>query len=251
MTMDLPVFYAPPESIVGDVITLSATESRHAVKALRLRRGDLVMVIDGLGRAYRGELTMGESAGRRQVTIVQTLRGFGEPLVKLTLAAGLSTASKFDTVVQKGTELGVSRFIPLLTEKSRIRIEDSKKAASKQKRLERVALSAAKQSRRSLCPAITLPTTFDSLLEQIDKDDLKLIFHRDAPGASSVGKLVSSDTRRVTALVGPESGFSADEVTRAVAAGFHPISLGPRVLRTETAGPAVCALIMSALGELN
>ena len=89
--------------------------------AIDMKRGDLGMVIDGLGRASRGELTMGEGAGRRQVTIVQTLRGFGEPVVKLTLAAGLSTASKFDVVVQKGTELGVSRFIPLLTEKSKVR----------------------------------------------------------------------------------------------------------------------------------
>ncbi len=90
--MDLPIFHALPESIQNDTITLSTAESRHAVKVLRLKRGDLVMVIDGLGRAYRGELAMGEGAGRRQVTIVQTLRGFGEPVVKLTLAAGLSTA---------------------------------------------------------------------------------------------------------------------------------------------------------------
>ena len=249
--MDLPIFHAPPESIQDDVITLSTAESRHAVKVLRLKRGDLVMVIDGLGRAYRGELAMGEGAGRRQVSIVQTLRGFGEPVVKLTLAAGLSTASKFDAVVQKGTELGVSRFIPLLTEKSKVRIEDPKKAASKQKRLERVALSAAKQSRRSLRPIITLPTTFDQMLEQVDKDDLNLVFHRDAPGTSSISQLANPDIRRVTALVGPESGFSADEIERAIAAGFQAISLGSRVLRTETAGPTVCALIMSALGELN
>ena len=251
MSIDAPIFYAPAEAVDGDSVSLPKAESHHAVKVLRLRRGDLVVVVDGLGNAYRGELTIGSGKDLRSVTVRQKMRGWGEPLVKLTLAAGLSKGSKFDTVVQKATELGASRIVPLITEKSMVKMDDPARAASRQKRLEKVALSAIKQCRRSLRPEIPLPLPLDRFLEQTDPNSLNLIFDVSARPGTALTRVMDPGARRVCALVGPESGFSTDEVNRAIEAGFHPVSLGSRVLRAETAGPVVCALIMAFLGELN
>jgi 16S rRNA (uracil1498-N3)-methyltransferase len=171
--------------------------------------------------------------------------------VRLTLAAGLSTGSKFDAVIQRGTELGVSRFIPLLTEKSKVAVDEPKRAKAKVTRWRRVAMAAMKQCRRSYIPEIAVPTGLQSFLEQHESSDLGLIFHPGKAGKplSEVG--LNDSSKRVTLLVGPESGFSEDELDMARDAGIAPISLGPRILRTETAGPIVVALVMARLGEFR
>ncbi len=250
-----PLFYISLESVSGEaetgqVVSLPTAEAKHLVKVMRLTAGALVILIDGLGMAYRAEVA---KVGTKSVTarIHNAIRDFGEPTIRLTLAAGMSVGSKFDSVVQRGTELGVKRFIPLLTEKSKVALSDPKRARSRQNRLEKVALAAIKQCRRSCVPEIALPTTFEEFLVQHDSETPGLIFHA-GEGAQSLDSLAFEPTlRRITLVVGPESGFSGDEVSRAVGAGFLQVGLGKRVLRTETAGPAVVALIMQRLGELS
>ncbi len=250
--MEPPVFYAPPENITADSIELPAAESRHALRVMRLEPPDLVMVIDGLGTAYRGEITAIGLKGSLTVRPHATLRAFGEPSVKLTLAAGLSTASRFDTLIQKGTELGVSRFVPVISDRSKVRIDSAAKAEAKVRRLEKVALAATKQCRRSYRPEILSPMSLASFLEDTDGEAANLVFHPGSPATGLEKALTVDDsTRRVSLLVGPESGFSNDEVATAVAAGFTMVSLGPRILRAETAGPVAAALVMALLGELR
>ena len=215
---------------------------------MRLTRGELVLVVDGLGNAWRGSI---EAISARSVS-VRTLshhRNFGEPSVRLTLAAGLSTASRFDDLVQKGTEVGVSRFVPVVSDRSKVRMEDPRKAGNKVARLERVALAAMKQCRRSYRPDISSPISLTDFLSETDPDSENLIFHPTAAGTGLSQLEWPADLRRVTILVGPESGFSDQEVALAEGAGFRAISLGDRVLRTETAGPVIAALVLAKLGE--
>lgn len=248
--MDAPFFYAPPDDIDEDLITLPSNDSKHARTVLRLKKGDLIVVADALGQAYTAGI---EKLGLREVTarIVSTHRNLGEPLVRLTLAAGLSTASKFDTLVQKGTEVGVSRFVPLISDKSKVKIEEPKKARAKTSRLERVALAAMKQARRSYRPDIAAPISFAEFVASQPEDDYRMIFHPAAEGVGFSELTIPEDTRRVTIAVGPESGFSSEEVSLAVGAGFHAVSLGDRILRTETAGPVISALLLARLGEFR
>lgn len=245
-----PLFYAAPENLIGAEVVLDPAESNHAASVLRLRPGDGVILIDGLGNAYHGSVG---SVGKKK-TVIKTydkLRNFGEPATKLTLAAGLSSAGKFDTVVEKGTELGVSRFVPLLTEKSKVKLGESSRRKARVTRLEKVALAAMKQSRRSYRPMISLPIDFEDFIKETDPEALNLIFHPEY-GAGRLESLVADfKGKRATILVGPEAGFSAQEFESALTAGFKPISLGPRVLRAETAGPVAVALVMNALGELS
>ena len=248
--MIIPVFYAPPENFVDEFIELPADESRHLAKVMRLGPAAIIIVVDGLGQACRAEVT---KVGRDHVTarIHTQLRNFGEPVVRLTLAAGLSAGSKFDRVVEKGTELGVKRFVPVISEKSRVKLDEPRRVKSRVTRWEKVALAAMKQCRRSYRPEISTPATFEQYLTQLDGDDLNLIFHPSSYSKPLDQISINSDCRRVSVLVGPESGFSDDEVAMASDAGCVAVSLGQRILRTETAGPVVCALIMQALGEFR
>jgi 16S rRNA (uracil1498-N3)-methyltransferase len=250
-----PVFYLQPSDSgslwqQGDVVELSAEESRHAANVLRLRVGEIVILVDGLGTAYRAE-AVDVSSRLFTARIHSVVRDFGEPIVRLTLAAGLSTGAKFDSVVQRGTELGVKRFVPLVTEKSKVVLDDPARARSRTNRLSKVALAAMKQCRRSYLPEIALPTLFSDFLREHDSGTLGVLFHCSGEAVSVDSLDLGSQTRRVTLVVGPESGFSGDEIALAKSAGFIQVSLGPRVLRTETAGPVVAALIMQRLGELR
>ncbi len=250
--MDIPIFYAPPEKWTEEEITLAADETGHAVKVMRLKKGDPVMVVDGLGAAGRGEIRhIAADRKRLTVSVHSRVRNFGESSVPVTLAAGLSVGSKFDTIVQQGTELGIKRFVPIISEKSKVKFDDPKRAASRVKRLEKVALAAIKQSRRAYRPDISTPMSLDAFLKETDAASLNLLFHPGTGSKAFAPALFERQPTRVCALVGPESGFSEAEISRAVVAGFLPVSLGPRILRAETAGAVVCALIMGALGELR
>jgi len=249
--MEPPVFYAPPDSFGGESIELSKVESHHAGTVMRLKRGDLVIVVDGLGNACRGEIGQAGTRGNFTVRVHARLRNFGEPTVRLTLAAGLSAGSKIDTIVQKATELGIKRFVPILSEKSRVKLDDPKRAATKLRRLEKVGLAAIKQCRRSYRPELAAPMTLQQFLKETDHSDVNLIFHPTDQCRPLEVCLESDHAARVTLLVGPEAGFSPSEVAAATEAGYRLVSLGRRVLRSETAAPTACALVMALLGELR
>jgi 16S rRNA (uracil1498-N3)-methyltransferase len=245
-----PVFYAPPENRDGDRVVLPADEAKHCLRVMRLEPGAVVMVVDGLGMACRGEI---EPVSGREVTvkILSDLRGFGEPSIRLTLAAGLSVGAKFDSVVQRGTELGVSRFVPILTEKSKVTVEEPGRAKTKLSRWRNVAAAAMKQCRRSYIPEIAAPTPFKLFLKQFERADTGIIFHpgERIPALEQIA--LPADLKRITVVVGPESGFSDAEVALAEQVGFQRVGLGRRILRTETAGPVAVALVMARLGEFR
>lgn len=251
--METPVFFAPASAVQGENIILPATEAHHARTVLRIKKNSQVIVVDGFGKAYRG--TIG-SLSSRTVTIVEIqneIRGFGEPFARVTLAAGLSESFKFDEVVQKCTELGIKKFVPLVTEKSKIKMKAAAKFDNKLKRLKRVALGAMKQSRRSFCPVISAVMKFSDFLnsESKDEDSCKIIFHPVKQQRKSDPEKLLKNCKNVTILIGPESGFTDFEVEAALKKEFSPISLGERILRTENASPVACALVMYWLGELS
>ncbi|HWR83579.1 MAG TPA: 16S rRNA (uracil(1498)-N(3))-methyltransferase [Candidatus Deferrimicrobium sp.] len=249
--MPPPVFYCPPDLRRGNLLELPLDENHHAANVLRLRQGEPVVVVDGMGMAYEGEIYQAAASNAVKVKITSEIPNFGEPVLDITLAAGLSAGFKFDTVVEKGTELGVKRFVPIVSERSRIKLVDTLTSAGRIRRIERVALAAMKQCRRSFRPEVLRPVTLDQFLPQADSNSLRLVFHP-SPDAVLFGHLkIEASSRSAILLVGPESGFSPEEVALACDAGFIMVRLGPRILRTETAGPVACALVMQLLGEFT
>ncbi len=247
-----PLFYLLPKNIDGEFVELNETESHHAKRVLRLKLAAPVMIVDGNGIAYKGEISKITARSNVQIRIHNEIRNFGEPSVHLTLACGMSTNFKFDSIIQKGTELGVSRFVPLITEKSMVKLDDPKRSKSKIKRYQKIAIASMKQCRRSFCPTISYPLKLDDFLKTSDEESLNLIFHLGSEKPKKLKDILGEQSlKRITILVGPESGFSEYEISCALDKHFHKTSLGIRILRAETAAPVATALVMSHFEELS
>jgi 16S rRNA (uracil1498-N3)-methyltransferase len=250
--MPIPVSYCPPDCFRGEKIVLPDDEARHIKSVLRLKSGEKLIAVDGKGAAFEGVLIDDERWGGTSLRIEQRFENWGEPTIQLTLAFGLSVGSKTDEIVEKGTELGVSRFVPLVTEKSKVKSDDDSKSLRKIERFNRVAIAAMKQCRRSMLPEISQPRDFDAFLKDFSdkKSIVRLLFHPHTDSRVLDSTLVSGKGELVI-ITGSESGFSDAEVASAVKSGCTLVSLGPRILRAENAAPIACALVMQLAGELG
>ena len=250
--MPIPVCYCPPDCFRGDKIVLPDEEARHIIRVLRFKAGERMITVDGEGHAYEGTLVTDERWGGTSMQIETKFDNWGEPIVHLTLAFGLAVGAKVDEIIEKGTELGVSRFVPLATEKSKVRLDDITKALRKSDRLTRVAIAAMKQCRRSRLPEICPPTDIESFMTDMagSQTTAKLLFHPHSDSRPLEQSLVAGK-QNIIVITGPESGFSDDEVGKAIAAGCTVVSLGKRVLRAENAAPVACALVLQMAGELR
>ncbi|HJQ32130.1 MAG TPA: 16S rRNA (uracil(1498)-N(3))-methyltransferase [Pyrinomonadaceae bacterium] len=249
-------FYAPPEAFARDgaLVTLSEEESRHLRDVLRLRAGDEAHVFDGAGREFacvvRGD---GGRKGRASLEV----RGPAEPPspespLALALAVALLKGEKFDLVVQKATELGVSLIAPVVTKRSDVRPRDERDAVRRVERWRRLALEASKQSGRAFVPAVAAPAAFDTLIEKQDETALRLLFaERGGAGLDTLVDETHARPASAVALVGPEGGWDDEELAHARARGWTLVTLGGRTLRAETAAIAVCVLLQHLFGDLR
>jgi 16S rRNA (uracil1498-N3)-methyltransferase len=250
MATNVNRFFIPASSFEREQVRLGPEQSHQVCHVLRLVVGDPIVVLDNSGVEYEVTLTavsrsevMGRITGQRPAP--------GEPAVELVLFQSLLAREKFEWVLQKGTEVGVARFVPVLTERSLLRaklVEDRKLD-----RWRRIVTEAAEQSHRGRIPKISQIVAFREAVDQLVGFDRRLIA---APFLETVslrealhgagGKDVS-----VALMIGPEGGFTQEEVALAGEKGAVPIRLGPRVLRTETAALVACALILHELGEMG
>jgi len=230
------------EDVSEAIIVIGGPEAHHISKVLRLGRGDMVRMIDGQGTAHVCEIAAVDSK-KISCRIIKTLKNSGESSLYLTLAIGLSTATKFDIVVEKATEAGVSRLVPLLTEKGRVKTGDKGAVTRKMQRWRRICEAAVKQSGRSRIPHIDEPILLPEFLAGCDPAET-VIFHPTDREDNIADAIKLSSVQKLTILVGPESGFSAGEIEVARSRGMTAISLGDRILRTETAGTVLPALMI-------
>lgn len=222
-------------------ITLSGTEAKHAASVLRLGKGDTIRLIDGSGEAHISEIV---DLSPKSVTcsIIKTIRNGGETSLRVTLAAGISSASKFDSIIEKGTEIGVAAFVPLLTQKAKVKLEKSSAMAGKMKRWSRVCEAAVKQSGRSKFPHIVEPVSFTEFINGLAPEQ-SVLFHPESPTTTLAEFITTYDQLELTVITGPESGFSKDELALAGERNIPVINLGERILRTETAA-VVCSSLL-------
>jgi 16S rRNA (uracil1498-N3)-methyltransferase len=229
---------------------LTGDESKHLIQVLRAKIGDTFSAIDGTGRKYRAII---QAISKNDVTglISATTRLENEPLFHVTLAQGICRPSKMDDIVEKGTELGVSSFIFYYSLKGYSKAGDDGSSLKKVSRLKKIARSAAKQSKRSLIPEIFDLIDFDDMLDYKKQYDLSLVAMIN-PDSRPVSFYLDhpSQLKKILLLVGPESGLSYDEEVTCLSTGFMPVTLGPRRLRTETAGMLLPALVLNHLGDI-
>lgn len=236
--MSTTAFYAPPDSVRGDTLVLPADEAHHAARVLRHGPGDEITVVDGAGGWYRVRLEA-VSPNAAHGTVLERRAGRGEPPYELTVGlALLKQRGRYETFLEKAVELGVRRIVPLLTRRT-------EKPKLRQARAEGILVAAMKQCGRSRLPDLLDPTPLDEVSARVAAD-LTLVCHEATDPEASLAKAVSrhSDARRITVLVGPEGGFTDDEVAAAAASGAEVVSLGRRRLRAETAALAAAAGVM-------
>jgi 16S rRNA (uracil1498-N3)-methyltransferase len=232
------LFYAPPAAFRDGEVELPEDEARHAGKVLRHSPGDEIEVVDGAGGRHTVRLTVVERQ-RVRGEVLRTARDMNEPSYRLTVGlATLKNAARFETFAEKAVELGVSAITPLATARSeRQRVRPA--------RLQNILIAAMKQSGRCRLPALGEPTELEDVLRQ--RGGAGLICHEAAGPEHGIGaRLAAGVPPELTILVGPEGGFSDEEVAHAVALGWQLASLGSRRLRAETAAITACAAVMLA-----
>ncbi len=252
-------FFAPPDAFAPDAVTLAPEEARHLRDVLRLKEGDEVYVFDGEGREYHCAIK--EIARGRAATALLEVRESVEAAslespLQLTLAAGLLKGEKFDLIVQKATELGAMRIVPVLTTRADVRLRDAADAARRRTRWQRVALEAAKQSGRARVPQVDGPITFEKLIvDSRSRDEVWRVMFAERMGGKLFevveGWRAKKTEQQMTALVGPEGGWTDEEIAQARDAGWSVVTLGGRTLRAETAAITVVALLQHLCGDLT
>ncbi|RMF68338.1 MAG: 16S rRNA (uracil(1498)-N(3))-methyltransferase [Calditrichaeota bacterium] len=246
------ICYVRPEDVTGDVLWLQKAEAHHLVHVLRKRARDPFVAVDGLGTAYACEIARPTKDGL-EARIMRKSYGMGEPAFCLTLALAVPKPDRLEWAVEKGTELGIAGIVPLLTQRTVLPAQRVKAG-----RLHKVSVAAMKQCRRSRLPVIESPRSLAEVCARATDADLKLIAHEKETRRSIEGVISAlrrdGGTTTVTAgilCIGPEGGFTAEEVAMAEAHGFMAVTLGCRRLRVETAAVAATALVMEKMGELG
>lgn len=243
-------FTVAPERIQGDRVVLDPDETRHLSRVLRLGPGDLVVVADGRGRDYTVRV---ESVGDTATgTILSVRPNRAESPLAITLLQGIPKGDKMEAIVRAATELGVHRVWPAITARTVVRLEPSR-WRDRARRWQRVAREATKQCGRGIVPQVETPQPLEVWLARIAGDaTLRLCgWEGPAPPLSAVVETLPAPPAAVAVLVGPEGGLAREEVDVVQRLGWTLVSLGPRILRTETAGVTLLAILQFRFGDLG
>ncbi|MCX5686621.1 MAG: 16S rRNA (uracil(1498)-N(3))-methyltransferase [Candidatus Omnitrophica bacterium] len=235
-------FFVPKEAIRGKSIFISGKEAHHVLDVMRLKPLDKIVAFDGSGREYVGFIKDAKP-GRVSVEIVETRTPSGPQRSRITLIQALPKKEKMDYIVEKSTELGVHSIMPVITERTIPKWDASKKTAQAQRWM-KIAKEASKQCGRVDIPTVSRIMTFPEALVNGAADyDLRLIAALTDETIRLKEALSGFGGGKVVIAIGPEGDFTLREVNRAKEAGFKSINLGPRVLKSDTAGLAALAIL--------
>ncbi len=245
-------FFTPKENFIDKQAKILGDDVKHLYKVLRLNEGDKIVLNNCNGEEFLANI---RTITKQEVIvdIEEKLEINNESEVKIYLFQGLPKAQKMDLIVQKGTELGVTKFIPTLTERVDIKLKGEFK---KLDRLNRIALEAAKQSKRTVIPTVSEPISFEDALTNMKALDLVIVPYENAEnfGIKTLfndENIDISKIKTVGILVGPEGGFELSEINKLKENGAYIVTLGSRILRTETAGFVATSLVQYELGDLG
>ncbi len=242
----MPRFFIDYTPAVGDTATIEGQDARHIAGALRMTPGEGLTLCDGAGTDYGCTITAVEKE-RVTLAVDTATPTTAEPTLAVTLYMGLPKGDKMELIIQKCVELGVTAIVPVTTARSIVRL-DGKDAVKKQTRWQKIADEAAGQSGRGIRPAVETPITWKQALTRLVGENTLLCYEG---GGQPIGTLVTPADTAVSLVVGPEGGFGPAEVEAVTAAGGRIATLGPRILRCETAPIAALAVLMERSGNME
>lgn len=240
-------FYVPLDNFSGNRVKITGRELHHLLNVLRLREGDEISILDGSGGIYK--LVLLSCQSNAAIGEIKTVEKIDPPEMEVALLVGLTKADKMDMIIQKATELGASKIIPIFCERSvpRLSIKQLQKRVT---RWNQIVIEASKQSHRPFFPFVSNILDFQEALKA-SKSRLKLLFVADFPQQELhiVGKLkdiikANIFEDKIDIIIGPEGDFTTEEIAKAISIGAVPVSMGKYILRTETAAIAALSIVL-------
>ena len=244
-------FFIEPAALRKNVVAIEGSEVRHIKNVLRLKPGDIIRVFDGEGFEYDANIQQFVE-DRIEIKIARKFPGRKESPVQITVAQALLKEKKMDRLLRYLCELGMTRWIPFISERS-VPKPDQKRSSARVQRWNKILKESCKQCQRAKLPEIIETLLFESLLEDNSSYDLKIVFYEkeSATLKSLMAPNLSLSPRRILLILGPEGGFSHQEIEAARAAGCVVAGLGSRILRAETAAIAACTLVQFHYGDMG
>lgn len=249
-------FYVMPENIEPEKIYITDNEVHHILDVLRKTVGDRITLFDGMGNEYEAQIAEITGSGRKKVIvagILKTSRSFTEPKTRIILFQSIPKSSKMDLIIQKCTEAGVFKFVPVISDRTIIKLEEKTKL-EKTKRWRDIARNAAKQSGRGIVPEVGEITTFHSAIKACSENKIKSIILWESEKTLHLKEYLKINRMELSCtavFIGPEGGFCHDEIAESERYGISSITLGSRILRTETTGLLTAAMILYEMNELG
>jgi len=244
-------FFIEQSKITSTKIFITGSDAAHIKKVLRMKPGDMIGLFDGRGFEYdaRIESLTAESV---EVLIARRFLSASESPVQIIVAQALLKDKKMDTLARQLTEIGAARLIPFTSIRS-VPVPDPKRLSARRKRWEKIAIEALKQCRRGHVTEICETVTFNDAINIDDGCDLRIVFweNESKPVSDAVQQVHDRHYKKILAVLGPEGGFSEKEIEDAKACGFVTASLGPRILRSETAAIAACTILQYLFGDMG
>lgn len=238
--------FIEPERLTGETLTVDGTAHKHLVRVLRVQAGDTLGVFDGLGNEIEAEVL---SIDRQSLSLrLGTRKAIPAPATRITLLQVLPRADRMELIVQKTTELGVTTIVPVVTARASL---DAGQASGKLERWRTIAREAARQCGRADFPRIDEPLGLDEAARNVATTEAVRLVLWESENQRSLSRSIPEGCRDIVLLIGPEGGFSPDDVARVAGLGFISVGLGPRILRTETAAIVAVALSQAATGGLE
>lgn len=241
-------FFINTDAFQGEVVEITGSDFNHISHSLRLKIGNKIIVATGDGWDYIVELTDFKE-GKVIGNIIDKRPNITEPSINVTLAQAIPKKNNMDLIVQKSTEIGINKIIPLETSRTVVKLKGNKKD-KRRKRWQKIAEEAAKQSQRGIIPVVEMIHDIKDLKSIMNKYDLVLVPWEEER-ATGLKKIWSDNVENILLVIGPEGGFPIDEIDYLKKYGGKPITLGPRILRTETAGLVALSMILYESGNLG
>ena len=241
-------FFIEKEQIQGNEIIIEGADVKHISGALRLEvQDELEVVCEGI--IYLCEIM---EIDKKEIVLkkLEEKTGVNEALTKITLYQGVAKGSRMDYILQKGTEIGITEFVVVETERSVVKIGDDKKKASKLDRWQKIADEAGKQCKRDILPKVRDIISFKNMIKELEGKENILIPYEEEKQVSLKETLRELNGDNINIIIGPEGGFERKEVEEVLRIGGKSITLGPRILRTETAGLVTAAIVLYEKGDI-
>ncbi|MBE9567205.1 MAG: 16S rRNA (uracil(1498)-N(3))-methyltransferase [Proteobacteria bacterium] len=242
--MRITRLYHPDDLICGETTVLDSNSSNHLIRVLRSKTGTDIILFNGDGHDYLCA-TLDDNPKKTTVLINSRIRIDNESNLSITLIQGLSRQDRMETTIQKSVELGVNRIIPVLSQRSNVRLNKNNQQKKHEHWL-KVCISACEQSGRSIIPEVAEILSLDEIRPLLNKNAQRFTLN---PDASTSFKNIDSEEQDIEIFIGPEGGLTEEEIYFLKENDFEDIRFGPRILRTETAGPAVISAIQMLWGD--